>query len=278
MDRMDRSRFGLQGQLVRDPDTRVYALRYAYRTESFKGEHFHGYFPDCHDRWPIDYFTWVVVHQGKPIVFDAGFTEKEAQRRGSRSYLGSPIELLSVLGFTPEDVDVVVLSHLHYDHTGFVGSYPNARIKVQRQEVDFWAGPYSRRGAYAHLRPDQDLLVLQDLIDAGRVDLLEGDEGVVPGVTAHLVGGHTAGTQVLRVWTPEGSIVLASDASHFYANLDEDRPYGAVHELQRMYSAFDTLRELAGPAGIVVPGHDPLVTIRHELLEQDNRIVRLRVH
>lgn len=256
--------------------TNVYALRYAYRTESFKGEHFHGYSADCHDRWPIDYYTWVIVQAGVPIVFDAGFTPEEAERRGARQYLGSPVELLSTLGFTAGDVPVVVLSHLHYDHTGLLEAYPNARLKVQRREVDFWEGPYAHRGAYVHLRPHEDLIALRTLIDAGRVDLLDGDADVWPGITAHLVGGHTPGMQVLRVQTVDGPIVLASDASHFYANLENDRPYGAVHELHLMYAAFDTLRELAGDDGVVVPGHDPEVAGRHEPLEEDQRIVLIR--
>lgn len=255
----------------------VYALRYAYRTESFKGEHFHGYAKDCHDRWPIDYYTWVVVQDGVPYVFDAGFTQEEAERRGARTYLGSPVELLAKLGFAPADVPVLVLSHLHYDHTGHLSSYPNARIFVQASELEFWEGPYSHRGAYVHLRPHEDLLALRKLVDDGRVELLDGETEIAPGITVHRVGGHTAGTQVMRVETPEGPIVLASDASHFYANFEDDRPYGAVHQLDLMYAAFDTLFELAGEQGVIVPGHDPQVPERHEPLNDDPRIIRLRI-
>jgi glyoxylase-like metal-dependent hydrolase (beta-lactamase superfamily II) len=254
----------------------AYALRYAFRTESFKGEHFHGYSRDCHDRWPIDYFTWVVVQDSVPYVFDTGFTRAEAEARGARTYLASPIELLGALGFEAADVPVVALSHLHYDHTGHLADYRSARVVVQRSELEFWEGPYSRRAAYAHLRPDADLLALRSLVEDGRVELLDGDAEITAGVTVHLVGGHTAGTQVMRVETVDGPVVLASDASHFYANVEEDRPYGAVHQLDRMYAAFDTLHELAGEHGVIVPGHDPLVVERHEPLEADDRIIRLR--
>ncbi len=256
----------------------AYALRYAFRTDSRKGEHFHGYGPDCHDDWPIDYFTWVVVRDGVPYVFDTGFTAQEAERRGARTHLGSPIEMLATLGFEPHDVPVVVLSHLHYDHTGHLAEYPDARIVVQAAELEFWESPLSRRGAYAHLRPDADLRALRDLHERGRVQAIEGDLEIVPGLSVHFVGGHTAGTQVVRAETPDGVVVLASDASHFYANLEDDRPYGTVHHLERMYLAFDTLRALAGDEGVVVPGHDPRVVERHEALADDARIIRLRPH
>jgi glyoxylase-like metal-dependent hydrolase (beta-lactamase superfamily II) len=256
----------------------VYALRYASRTKSFEGEHFFGHPADCHVRRPIDYFTWVIVHDGVPTVFDTGFTREEAERRGDRPYAGTPSELLGVLGFEPADVRVVVLSHLHYDHTGHLDSFPDARILVQRSEVEFWEGPFSHRGAYAHLRPDADLIALRRLIDGGRVDLLDGDAEVTPRISVHAVGGHTAGTQVLRVCGESGTgpIVLASDASHFYANVDDDRPYGTLHDVQSTYAAFDRLRELAGSDGVIVPGHDPLVAERHEPLATDPRIILLR--
>src|SRR5690606_29369466 len=135
----------------------VHALRYAYRTESVKGEHFYGHPEDCTAPWPIHYFTWVVVDEDAVTVVDAGFTREEAQRRGARTYLGSPVELLGELGVDPADVDHLVLTHLHYDHTGHLGDYPNARLWVQRRELDFWNGPFAHRGANAHLRPHEDL-------------------------------------------------------------------------------------------------------------------------
>jgi hypothetical protein len=66
--------------------------------------------------------------------------------------------------------------------------------------------------------------------------------------------------------TAAGPVLLASDASHFYANLEQDRPFAIVHSLPGMYGAFDRVHELAGasePPALVVPGHDPLVMERH---------------
>jgi glyoxylase-like metal-dependent hydrolase (beta-lactamase superfamily II) len=68
----------------------------------------------------------------------------------------------------------------------------------------------------------------------------------------------------VRVETAGGPLVLASDATHFYANLQEDRPFAIVHSLPGMYAAFDRVRALAGgDDDRIVPGHDPLVLARH---------------
>jgi glyoxylase-like metal-dependent hydrolase (beta-lactamase superfamily II) len=68
---------------------------------------------------------------------------------------------------------------------------------------------------------------------------------------------------VVRVKTARGFVVLASDATHFYANIEEDRPYSIVSELAQMYGAFDVVRSLADSPAHVVPGHDPLVMQRY---------------
>jgi glyoxylase-like metal-dependent hydrolase (beta-lactamase superfamily II) len=75
----------------------------------------------------------------------------------------------------------------------------------------------------------------------------------VPGVEVYRAGGHSAGLQIVRVETEKGKFVLASDATHFYANLEEDRPFSIVHNLSRMYGAFDLARSLTDSPAHVVP-------------------------
>lgn len=244
-------------------EPRVYALRYATRDESVRGEHFYGHPADCMDPWPIHYFVWAIISDDQVVVVDTGFTPEEAQRRGNRNYGMTPVELLRGIGVEPEDVDDVVLSHFHYDHTGFLGAFPSATVHVQRAEVEFWRSGMATRGAYQHLLNRHDLETLDGLERRGRVHIADGDYEIGNSVSCHFVGGHTAGTQVVRVGTSGGAIVLASDASHFYANVEEDKPYGVVHELPLMYSAFDRLHQLAGADGVIVPGHDPRVSDRH---------------
>ncbi|MBO0679653.1 N-acyl homoserine lactonase family protein [Mycolicibacterium sp. S2-37] len=254
----------------------VYALRYAYRTASLKGEHFYGHPADCCEPWPIDYYTWVAIHHRRVVVVDAGFTPQTAEERGDRPYVATPVELLRRLGVGADEVDDLVLTHLHYDHTGHLDRYPNARIFVQRREREFWRSPFAVRGANTHLHRPGDLAELDRLDEAGRVRQIDGDHRLDECITLHLVGGHTAGMQVVRVADDNGPVVLASDASHFYANVEQDWPYGVVHDLPAMHAAFDTLVHLAGDRGVIVPGHDPRVRERHHAMAgTDGAITRL---
>ncbi|MFC7404664.1 N-acyl homoserine lactonase family protein [Georgenia alba] len=251
----------------------VFALRYAYRTASVRGEHFYGHPDCCTDPWPIDYFTWVVLDGDRTVVVDAGFTPETAAARGDRPYLESPPELLARVGRRPTDVTDLVLTHLHYDHTGFLTAYPQAQVWVQRAEVSFWSSPMADRGAFDHLRHPPDLRALDTLVADGRAHLLDGDATLTDAITLHHVGGHTPGMQVVRVVTDGGVVVLASDASHFYANVEQDKPYGVVCHLPDMYTAFDRLHDLAGLDGVIVPGHDPGVPGRHPVVAGTDGLV-----
>jgi glyoxylase-like metal-dependent hydrolase (beta-lactamase superfamily II) len=98
---------------------------------------------------------------------------------------------------------------------------------------------------------------------AGRVKFHDGDAQVAPGVSVHLIGGHTMGLQVVRVATRRGWVVLASDASHFYANMEQVRPFPIVYSVADMVEGYARLRALADSPGHIIPGHDPLVLARY---------------
>ena len=102
---------------------------------------------------------------------------------------------------------------------------------------------------------------------------------LAPGVTVHHVGGHTNGLQVVRVRTRRGWVVLASDATHFYANLEQARPYPIVYNIGDMLEGFEKVRRLADSPDHIVPGHDPLVMTRYPAPNEalEDWIVRLDV-
>jgi glyoxylase-like metal-dependent hydrolase (beta-lactamase superfamily II) len=247
-----------------DVSRRVFAVRYA-RRDARRAEHFYGPDPpDPHDApMPMDYYLWAVTgDDAPPVVVDAGFRPETARRRG-REMVADPIAVLGELGVDAAEVRDVVLTHLHYDHSGYLGAFPRARFWVQDVEVAFWTGRHAARGEIGRIVDPPDVVELVRLNFERRVRFVDGDEEMAPGISMHRVGGHSPGLQVVRVATARGPVVLASDAAHFYANLELDRPYAIVHSLPGMYDAFDRVRALAdGDDARIVPGHDPIVLER----------------
>lgn len=239
---------------------RIFAIRYAHR-EAQSSEHFYG--EDPHEGpMPMDYFIWVIVGDDEAIIVDAGFTAETASRR-KRELLCDPIEVLRTLGVDAAEVRNVLLTHLHYDHSGHIGAFPNARFWLQDREMAFWSGRYAGRRDIVRSVEPKDVIALVQLNFDGRVRFLDGDGQVARDVHLHRVGGHTPGMQVVTVNTADGRIVLASDTTHFYENIEEDRSFSVLHCLPGMYGAFDRVHELAGSSDHIIPGHDPLVLERY---------------
>ena len=245
-----------------DPGTfRLYAVRYAERG-GHRGEHFYGHVSDADQPMPLTYYVWLAVSDETAVVVDAGFTQEVGEQRG-RTWLASPTDTIAALGVDAASVPWVVLTHLHYDHTGNAGAFPSARYVLQEREMAFWTGRSASRGDNPTLVTLDDISFITTANFDGRVHWVDGDAEVVPGITVHRVGGHTAGMQIVRVHTEQGYAVVASDASHFYANLEEDHPYAIVHTLPDMHRAFDTVRALADRPSLIVAGHDPQVMTRY---------------
>jgi glyoxylase-like metal-dependent hydrolase (beta-lactamase superfamily II) len=241
------------------PEYEVYAIKYA-RRESTRNQNL--LFADLHDGpMPIDYYVWAIVNDERAIVVDIGFDAAEAQARG-RQYLRCPAESLAQIGIQPKDVKVVILTHLHYDHCGNLDRFPEARFFLQDREMAFATG---RNMLHDILRHAYTLSHVQALIGAvydKRVVFVDPNTEIAPGVTVHHVGGHTDGLQIVRVRTRRGWIVLASDAAHFYANIDIPNPYPVLYSVGDMLRGFDTIRALADSPAHIIPGHDPLVMER----------------
>lgn len=238
----------------------VYAVKYAER-DGRRAEHFLG--GDPHDApMPMDYFVWAIVGGGRTWIVDTGFGEADARRRGRR-LVRSTTEALAAVGIVAADVTDVVLTHLHYDHAGGCDQFPAARFHVQDREMAYATGRHMTRPALGQAFTAEHVSELVMTVYAGRVVFHAGDQELAPGLSVHLIGGHTDGLQVVRVETGRGPLVLASDASHYYENMESGRPFPIVFDIGAMLEGFDTLRRLASRLGAIVPGHDPLVLARH---------------
>jgi glyoxylase-like metal-dependent hydrolase (beta-lactamase superfamily II) len=241
----------------------VEAVRYG-TLRSRKAELFfrHGSYGEPDVDVEMAYYFWLLRDGAETIVVDCGFDPGVGARRG-RTCLCPPVEALRALGVEPESVSTVVVTHLHYDHVGNLAAFPAATFIVPRRELDFWTGPIASRFQFASHVESSEIEFVEKAVADGRVRLTDGTEEILDGITAMAVGGHSAGQQVTVVRGRDADVVLASDAAHFHEELELERPFAIVHDLEQMYIAYGVLKGFAEEGAEVVPGHDPDVARRY---------------
>ena len=242
------------------PNYEVLALRYATQGDRTKAANF--IFPDDHAApMPIDYYVWAVRGAGRTIVVDTGFGPAAAARRG-RALLRTPPEALLAAGIDPATVQDVVLTHLHFDHAGCMDAFPAATFHLQDSEMSYATGRCMCHRVLRLPVEVDDICDTVRLVFADRVRFHDGTGQIAPGLSLHLVGGHSGGLQVVRVHTARGWVVLASDATHFWGNIRTRNPFPLVADVARMAEGWRICEELADGPDHIIPGHDPLVLTR----------------
>jgi glyoxylase-like metal-dependent hydrolase (beta-lactamase superfamily II) len=236
----------------------VLAVEYA-RLERPSRE-FYLFSPDPHEGpRPIAYYMWVIRNEARTIVVDLGFDRRSGEQRG-RTFLREPMAALAAVGVAPADVDTVIITHMHYDHAGHEPAFPNARFVLQEREIAYCTG---KAMGYPPCRRSYDIEHVTGMIRANfrsQVKFVDGDADIAPGISVHLIGGHSGGLQVVRAQTDAGPLVIASDAAHFYDVVSEQNPFAVIASLPEMCAGWERIFELGAASERVVPGHDPLVS------------------
>jgi len=241
----------------------VYAIKYAHHERRASQNFLDGKPADPHDGpMPLDYFVWLLRGEGREVVVDSGFSAAMAAKRG-RAHIRCPAEGLRILGCDVSKVKDVVITHLHYDHVGNFELFPSATFHLQDLEMRYATGRHMAEARHAGAYEVEDVVGLVRRVYAGRVRFHDGDGDLGGGISLHHIGGHTMGLQVVRVPTRRGWLVLASDASHFYANMEQVRPFPIVWSVPDMVQGYARLAELAESKAHIIPGHDPLVLERY---------------
>jgi len=204
----------------------------------------------------------VIRGPGRVVVVDCGFTAEVAAQR-QRTLLRCPIDALQLLGVHADAVQDVVLTHLHYDHVGNLHRFPAATFHLQEPDLHFAVGRHMRYRHLNHAFEVEDVVGLVRLNYAGRVRLHNGAVELCPGITLHPAPGHSAGLQFVCVDTRRGVVVLASDVTHFYENIEAYRPFPICVSVADAVESFDRVRAAAPSLQHIVPGHDPLVMRRY---------------
>jgi len=256
----------------------IFPLRYAHFADRTQGSNL--IFPDDHAApMPLDFFVWAIrganeAAGGRTVVLDTGFDAAAAQRRG-RVWLRSPMDALRGISIEPAEVRDVVLSHMHWDHAGHWQDFAKARFHLQDAEMTYCTGRCMCHEIMRRPFEVEHVTEAVRAVFAERVKFHAGTAEIAPGVTLHLVGGHSGGLQIMRVPTARGWVVLASDAAHFWHNIRRRSPFSLLHSLERMAEGWLLCEELADGPDHIIPGHDPEVTRRFPKLAGDPDTVRL---
>ena len=161
------------------------------------------------------------------------------------------VHRLDSLGLEPASVDLVVLSHLHYDHAGGAALFQDSELIVQQDEYSYAHYPASFFASF-YYRKNYDL-------PGSRWRLLDGDAELVPGITALRSDGHTPGHQSLLVELPQtGPVILAGDCCYWQQSIDHETPPGVVWDPTRAMHSIKRLKPIARlMGGRIFPSHDP---------------------
>ena len=234
----------------------IHAVRYA-RHERRAGENFLG--GDPHDGpMPMDYFVWVVRNPEQTVLLDTGFDAAAAAER-KRELVRPVADGLKALDVDPAGIADIVISHMHYDHSGNHELFPKATYHLQDAEMAYCTGRKMREHSHRAAYSARDVQAMIGKLFAERVMFYDGDAEIAPGITLHHMGGHTQGLQVMRVKTRRGRIVLASDAMHYYRNWMERRPFPILDDIETYLAAYPRIEALADSPDHIIPGHDPKV-------------------
>lgn len=213
----------------------------------------------------------------KKILVDTGVVEAGSDG----TYHGFPlidgggsgmVKALADIGIKPEDIDIVIITHLHFDHAANIGLFPRAQFILQKKEWEY---------AKAPLPVQRAVYLTEILAQLESYDLVLADDGyeVAPGVEVLCVPGHTKGQQAVVVNTGDGKYVLAGDLLYVKANIYPEiteftdmfgtvisctpqpghafYPPGIHTDLTDWYNSVWRVLAVAGSRSRIIPGHDP---------------------
>ncbi len=203
----------------------------------------------------VPYMSYLIAGGSTPIVVDAGLRFDEPPEPDSPRRLGPEHSLddqLAKRGLEPADIGLVVFTHLHADHTGLLDRFPNARLVVQRAELQYAAAPL-----FPHFMYDRTDVAKLVGSHWGQIELLDGDTEIVRGVRGVVVGGHSPAGQMLYVDVPSGTAIITGDAVCVAEpTINQGLPPGYVVDMADALRAIELVRRDATHA---LPGHDALV-------------------
>jgi len=208
---------------------------------------------------------FVIEGGSSPILVDTGTASPEAteayhHHRIVRPAEADPRAVLARAGYEPQDFEIVVNTHLHWDHCANNHLFTRARFVVQQRELAYAVDPLPM-----HRRAYEKLPGLQApwMATWDRIETVSGDQRIAEGVSVVALPGHSPGSQGVLVETAAGPYLIAGDTLDLYANWEGTSsvrhiPSGIHTDLFEYTESFAKIEDLDCE---VIPSHDPKVLV-----------------
>jgi glyoxylase-like metal-dependent hydrolase (beta-lactamase superfamily II) len=195
------------------------------------------------------------VKGSRSVIIDTGFesVERTMEVHGQRVWRKKDQYLhkqLADMSINPSDIEIGILTHLHYDHSGNNRLFPNAKFYVQRKELQYAFAPLPGEET-AYFSP---LIGVEPSFLGTRFEIIEGDWEICEGIRVIAAPGHTPGSQMVLVDTENGVYCLTGDNAFYYENIEKNLPVGHLYSRADWFSSIMRARQLADH---FIPSHDP---------------------
>lgn len=212
------------------------------------------YMVDPGKKITIPLLAWLLFDGERYILVDTGGTPADGVHY--MPYTQAPgctlEEQLKKRGVSPQEIGTVILTHLHWDHAGNNGLFPNAKFYVQKRELEYAANPLKiQRGAYNY-----------PLIVQTQYEVIDGVQEITRGISVIPTPGHSPGSQSVLVDTQQGTYIIAGDLICLYDCMERDPMIiNGLHT--NLFEYYDSMERVVRTGFRVLPGHEP------EILEHD---------
>jgi glyoxylase-like metal-dependent hydrolase (beta-lactamase superfamily II) len=200
-------------------------------------------------------FTYLIEGGKELILVDTGmaWTERADKYHHGGSYqpAGMAIhEQLEKIGYSCADIGKVIFTHMHWDHIYYMEKFSNAQFIAQRKEYEFALNPiplYYK--SYEH-----PALGLRRPFEGIKIDVVDGEQEIVPGVRVLPTPGHSPGHQSVEVDTKDGSYICAGDSIFIMVNLN---PIPELHYNIECWKSIELQKARVAHPHLLLPCHEP---------------------
>ena len=205
--------------------------------------------------------AWFLEGGGRRFLVDTGVSDPAwAKKYHDKGSSEMPIQdkridqTLAEWGIHTDDIELIIFTHLHWDHCHNMKRFTKARYIVQKRELEFAQNPIPPYyTSYEH-----PILGIEPPYAGVEFELVEGEQEILPGIEVFPTPGHSPGHQSVAVSTEKGTYVIAGDAVMGWENFQGKEPvkYIPIGRYINMFDMWESFIKIDERADFVLPGHE----------------------